>query len=128
VTVSKLWRRRLGLKVGFAGGVISPRDTEGESPVTATPTNCACFARVVEEDGGADQRVPERCETESHATRATRLTRCPHMSALGIKVAARRGGLGGTPGTKSAQARFSLFFLFPFIYFFPFFSLILRSI
>jgi hypothetical protein len=67
VTVSKLWRR-LGLKVGCAGGVISPRGTEGESPVTATPTNCACFARVVEEDGGADQRVPERSETESHAT------------------------------------------------------------
>jgi hypothetical protein len=70
---------------------------------------------VVEEDGGADQRVPERSETESHATRATRLTRCPHMSALGIKVAARRGGLGGPPGTKLAQARFPLFSFYLFL-------------
>jgi hypothetical protein len=102
------------------------------APVAATPTNCAHFAQVVEEDGGADQRVPERSETESHATRATRLTRCPHMSAPGIKVAARRGGLGGPRGLFLWLGRkhgpgpfkrfppfsfmFCFFFLFSFIY------------
>jgi hypothetical protein len=92
-----------------------PQVSDNPAEVAATPTNCACFAQVVEEDGGADQRVPERSETESHATRATRLTRCPHMSVPGIKVAARRGGLGGPPGTKSAQARFPFFSFYLFL-------------
>jgi hypothetical protein len=98
------------------------------APVAATPTNCAHFAQVVEEDGGADQRVPERSETESHATRATRLTRCPHMSAPGIKVAARRGGLGGPRGLflwlgrKHGPGPFKRFppFSFMFCFFFCF--------